>query len=311
VPSTPPPTAPQSIKTRPSALTGLLSNEALARLERLRLNPHRRLTNRSQGEHLAGKGGTSTEFSDYRDYAPGDDVRYVDWNIFSRLNRPYVKLYQFEEEMHVMLLIDASSSMLFEDKLLRARQLAAAFGMMSLLNMERVSAWAGRRTGEPMKFLPPCSGRISLRRLFDFLEGLEGGGAMSIDESIEAALRQHRGRGVAVLLSDFLTFGSLERSLNRLFSAGLEIFAVQILSPSELAPDVSGDVRFVDSETGRTLDVSSAADLLGIYHDQRQAYAEHIGEQCQKRNGRFLSVGSHEPVDSILFDACRRQGWVR
>jgi uncharacterized protein (DUF58 family) len=296
---------------RPESLTQLLSNQTLARLERLRLNPHHRQTNRSQGEHLAGKGGTSTEFSDYRDYAPGDDVRYVDWNIFARLNRPYVKLYQFEEEMHVCILVDSSSSMLFEDKLLLAKRLAAAFGMMGLLNMERVSAYSCHQPGQAPEFLPPATGRMNLRRLFAFLEGVEGGGPLPLDHAIDTVLSQHRGKGVVVLLSDFLTGGDLHRSLNRLFSAGLEIFAVQILGPSEVAPEVSGDVRFVDSETSQTLDVSSANDLLRIYQQQRQGFGEHLAQLCRRRNGRFLSVGSHDSVESILFDSFRRQGWIR
>src|SRR6478735_5808724 len=118
--------------------TDLMDNATLARVERMRLLPLRRQTNRSRGEHLAGKGGTSTEFNDYRDYSAGDDMRYVDWNIFSRLNRPYVKLYRHEEEMHVVVLVDASASMQFGDKFLRARQLAACFAIMGLMNIEKV-----------------------------------------------------------------------------------------------------------------------------------------------------------------------------
>src|SRR5581483_6129025 len=107
--------------------TSLFDNATLARVERMRLLPVRRLTNRSRGEHLAGKGGASTEFHDYRDYAAGDDVRYVDWNIFARIQRPYLKLSRHEEEMHVVVLLDASASMQFGPKFMRARQLAAAF----------------------------------------------------------------------------------------------------------------------------------------------------------------------------------------
>src|SRR6186713_3473141 len=98
-------------------LTSLLSNRDLDRLARLRINAARRLTNRSRGEHLAAKGGTSTEFCDYRDYSPGDDARFVDWNIFARINRPYLKQYHMEEEMHLVLLVDASTSMQLEGKL--------------------------------------------------------------------------------------------------------------------------------------------------------------------------------------------------
>ena len=125
-------------------LTPLLPNEVLSRLELLRLNASRRFTNKSRGEHTTGRGGSSTEFSDFRHYAPGDDVRFVDWNIFARLHRPYLKLYEQEEELHVAILVDASSSMLFGDKLDRARQLAAAFGVLGLLGRERVSVAAIR-----------------------------------------------------------------------------------------------------------------------------------------------------------------------
>ena len=193
-----------------SQFTALMDNKVLARLERMRMNPTGRLTNRSRGEHLAGKGGTSTEFSDYRDYVPGDDVRYIDWNIFLRLNRPYLKLYEHEEEQHVAVLIDASSSMQFNGKLERAKQLAAAFGVMGLMNRERVSVYSCNHVGTAPALLPPCSGRVSMKKLFEFLEGIEGGGEFPIEQAIETMLRFHRGRGVAVVISDFLTFGELQ-----------------------------------------------------------------------------------------------------
>ncbi|MBI3862652.1 MAG: DUF58 domain-containing protein [Planctomycetia bacterium] len=291
--------------------TSLLENETLARLERMRLLPRRRLTNRSRGEHHAAKGGTSTEFADYRDYVPGDDVRYVDWNIFARLERPYVKLYRHEEEMHVVSIVDASSSMQFDGKFERARQLAAAFGLMGLMNVERVSSFSCNHVGKEPIFLPPCTGRVSRRRLFDFLEKIEGGGDFPIELAVEAVLRRHRGRGVVVLLSDFLTFGDLERPLNRLFSAGLEVFAVQILSPSEINPEVTGDIRLIDCESGRMVDVSSADDLLGIYEEHRLALEEELGILCRQRSGRFLSISSRDPLEWVLFDLLRRKGWVR
>lgn len=291
--------------------TKLLDNATLSRLERMRLSPRRRLTNRSRGEHQSGKGGTSTEFVDYRDYSPGDDMRYVDWNIFSRLERPFIKLYRHEEEMHVVLIVDASSSMQFEDKFERAKQLAAAFGLMGLMNVERVSAYSCNHAGKEPLLMPPCTGRISRRRLFDFLETIPVGGDFPIDDAVNAVLRRHRGRGIVVLLSDFLTFGDFQRPLNMLFSAGLEIFAVQILGPTELNPELTGDLRFVDCENGETLDVSSAGDLLGIYHEHRLALEEELGILCRQRSGRFLSISSHDALDWVLFDLLRRKGWVR
>jgi len=299
------------LQTNKNQFTSLLANDVLTRVERMRLNPTRRQTNRSRGEHLSGKGGTSTEFSDYRDYVPGDDVRFIDWNIFSRLNRPYMKLYQHEEEMHIVILIDASSSMQLENKFELARQLAAAFGVMGLMNVERVSAYSCAETGKAPDIMPPCAGRVSLRRLFEFLEGLEAGGSFEIDQAIEALLRHHRGRGIAVVISDFLTFGDLQRPMNMLYSAGLEIFGIQILAPSEIDPEIAGDVRFVDCETNRTLDISSAGDLLGIYHEHRQLLIDELSMLCRQRSGRFVSLSSDDAIAAVLFDELLRQGWVQ
>lgn len=293
-----------------SQLTSLFDNSTLNRVERMRLNPLRRLTNRSRGEHLAGKGGSSTDFADYRDYAAGDDMRYVDWNIFARLHRPYIKQFLHEEELHVVIMVDASTSMLFENKLLRARQLAAAFGIMGLLNVERVSAYAiHQQEGRPW-MLPPGAGRARIRQLLQFLEGIEGGGNIPVEQAIETMMRFHRGRGIVVLLSDFLTFTDLTRNMNMLFSSGLEIWGVQILGNSEVTPILEGDLRFVDSETGETLDITNAGELLGLYQDHRKWQEETLHQQCRRRNGRFTVVNSSTSLESVLFDTLCRQGWV-
>ncbi len=288
-------------------LTSLLTNRDLDRLARLRINAARRFTNRSRGEHLAAKGGTSTEFCDYRDYSPGDDVRFVDWNIFARIERPYVKLFHQEEEMHVAVLVDASNSMMFEGKFERARQLAAALGVLGLRAQEKVSAFALGSAGGRLR---PCTGRGSMGKLFAFLEGLAPGGEAPVERGIETFLRQHSGRGVAIVLSDFLTTGDMRRAFNQLHSAGLEIFAVQILAPSELAPEVAGDLRFVDCETLGHLDISSAGDLLGLYHEYRLAHEAQLTALCQQRAGKFLSISAGEPLERVLFDTMRRKGWI-
>ncbi|MCA9063887.1 MAG: DUF58 domain-containing protein [Planctomycetaceae bacterium] len=291
-------------------LTSLFSNHLLNRIERMRLKPLRRLTNRSRGEHLAGKGGHSTDFADYRDYAAGDDLRYVDWNIFARLRRPYVKQFLHEEELHVCLLVDTSTSMTFGDKLHRAQQLAASFGIMGLMGVERVSVFAvGRTTGHPA-MLPPGSGRQRIRQLLNFLETLEPGGDAQIDEAIDVMLRFHRGRGIAVVLSDFLTFGDLSRSANLLYSAGLELWGVQILSEEEIQPQFEGDLRFIDSETGRSLDITNAAELLNIYQDQKKWLQDALNTLCRRRQGRFVSCSAAMPLESLLFDHLCRLGWV-
>lgn len=292
-------------------LTTLFSNRTLSRVERMRLQPNRRRTNRSRGEHTSGKGGTSIQFTDYRDYVAGDDIRYVDWNIFARLHRPYLKLYAHEEELHVAILLDASSSMRFEGKFDRARQLAAAFAVMGLMGNERVSLFAIGSTSGGVQMVKRMSGRPSLRRVFTFLEGLTPGGDAGIEQAIDQMLKIHTGRGIAVVLSDFLTFGNVTRSFNMLHGAGLELFALQLLGPSEISPELTGDVRFVDSELGRTLDVSSARELLGLYHEHRLALESHLAGECRRRNGRFESLNAQDTLDSVLFETLLRKGWVR
>lgn len=292
-------------------LTSLLPNDLLARLERMRINPRRRKTNRAHGEHLSGKGGTSIDFSDYRDYVAGDDLRYVDWNIFSRLNQPYLKLYAHEEEMQVPILLDASTSMHFEGKFELAKQIAAAFGMTALSSVEKVSVYSCAQAGKPPAIFPASRGRAAVRRFLSFMEELTPGGTFPVEQAIEEVLQRRRGRGVVVVISDFLTFGDVGRAFNLLHGSGLEIFAIQILAPSERNPELTGDFRFVDSESGGTLDISSVGELLGLYQLHRQALEDHLASECQKRDGRFMSLTSDQPIKSVVFDELVRKGWMK
>lgn len=275
------------------------------------MNPRRRQTNRGRGEHLARKGGTSTEFTDYRDYTAGDDVRYVDWNIFSRLNRPYLKLYRHEEEMHVVLLIDGSSSMMFRQKFELAKQLAAALAVVTLYGGERASLFACHAGDKAPAKLGPLSGRPAMRRVLPFLERLSGGGDAMIDAAVDNVLSRHNGRGIAFVFSDFLTWGDVTKPFNRLHAAGLEPHAIQILAPEERDPELTGDVRLVDSETGQSLDISSADHLMALYEEHRLALRDALATLSQQRGGRFMEVSSDEPLETILFDRMRRGGWVR
>jgi uncharacterized protein (DUF58 family) len=296
--------------THGARLTGLIGNELIARLERLRVVARRKATNRGRGDQLAGRGGASIDFADYRDYTPGDDLRFVDWNIFSRLERPYLKLFRREEERHLVIVVDASRSMRFEGKLARARELAAAFAVMGLHGHDRVSVWAAGAAGEARR-LEPARGRASLHRAFAAIEGIaEGDGTVGIERGLETVLARHRGRGIAVVLSDFLTDGDLKRSLSLLAAAGLEPACIQILGPTELDPDLTGDVRLVDCETAGLLDVSGVGDLLALYHQHRAAYQRQLADWCTSRQGRFVAISSADGAGQVVGDLLRRQGWI-
>ena len=124
-------------------------------------------------------------------------------------------------------------------------------------------------------------------------------------------LQRRRGKGVVVVISDFLTFGDVGRAFNLLHGSGLEIFAIQILGPSERNPELTGDFRFVDSESGSTLDISSIGELLGLYQAHRQALEDHLSTESQKREGRFLSLTSNQSIKAVVFDELIRKGWLK
>src|SRR4029434_7005994 len=123
--------------------------------------------------------------------------------------------------------------------------------------------------------------------MFGFLDGVQSGGEQAFDRGIETFLRRHHGRGVAILISDFLSAEDFQRSFNLLNGARREIFGLQVLGPSEMAPELAGDLRFVDSETHGTLDITSACDLLSLYHEYREGHAERLAALCRPRNRRF------------------------
>ena len=283
----------------------LLPTGVLRRLERLRVAPRHRRTNRAIGSHLTGRGGSSMEFADYRDYSPGDDTRFIDWNIYSRLRRPYVKLYHLEESLHVLVLVDSSASMAYDGKLTMAQQLAAAFSVMALRGGERLSIVAD------MPRLKPTTGIPAIPKAMHAIASISPGGQEPIEAGIERALRRHRGKGVAVLLSDFFSSGPLERACNVLHHSGLEIFALQVLSPAEISPDLSGDWRLEDCETGAVVDVDSAETLSEIYRDHSQRLQSEVAALCRQRHGRHLVIDSSADINTVLFDRLLRQGWLR
>lgn len=292
-------------------ITHLLDNQTLSRIGQLRIQSRRKCTDRRSGEHLSGISGDSNEFSDYRNYVEGDDIRKVDWNIFARLRQPFIKLFHEEEELHVACIIDNSSSMVFEDKFIRSLQLGLAFGFMGLMGGEQVSIFLANepKTGE--QYLKPLRGRGSLKDVVTFMERCSAGGDVPVEEAITGLLRYHSGRGIAVVLSDFLTFGDLKSSFNRLFHAGLEIFCIQVMGPSEIEPDISGDIALIDSESSAKMDISAGTRLINLYQEYRSAYEQNLSAMCRRRLGRFMHVSTAENAETIIFDSLLRKGWVK
>lgn len=290
--------------------SALLPPDVLARVERLTLVTRRRLTARGSGAHRSSRSGRSLEFKDHRPYSRGDDVRLLDWSLLARTRRPWLRVYHDEEEQHVALLVDASASMGFEDKLLRARQLAAAFAAMVLRAGDRVSVHAFGPGG--LRGTAAARGRAGLAPLLGFLDALgPAGGKQTLEEALTTAAPRLGGRGAVVLLSDFLTQGDLGRAANLAAGSGFEPIGLQILGPSELAPQLDDDVRLVDSETDAVLDVAAGEELLQRYHRLLRDQQAALVGLCGGRGGRFVRVDSSQEPLALLYGPLRRSGLVR
>src|SRR5213594_5061331 len=255
-------------------MPSLLTPELLRRLEQFQLLAQRRAKSSLKGERRSKARGQSVEFADYRSYVSGDDFRYLDWNLYGRLDRLFLKLYEEERELTVTVFLDASESMTFGEprKFDFARQVAAAAGYVALCGFDRVSIVTFPDLSlDPMNEsdlkarsqelaarggLRSVRGRKSALQFFQNINQLTAGGVTGFNQALRRGALQARQTGVAVVLSDFLDPAGYESGLAALLGRGFQVNAVQILAPEELNPTAYGDLRLIDSETGGQQEVT-------------------------------------------------------
>ncbi len=284
----------------------LFDEAFLRRLEALELASRRLTAGRMKGERRSLRRGQSVEFADYRNYSTGDDLRQLDWNVYARLEKLFVKLFVEEEDVTVHVLVDASASMDFgaPNKLDFARRAGAALAYLGLANLDRVSVaflGDGRAT-----MLRPLRGKARVFEVFGFLsaprpERLTG---------LAAAARDYaghlRGRGPLVLVSDLLDPGYLD-ALRDLAGTRCQLSVLHVLAPEELDPDVAPDARLVDRETGQAIDVSGDDELVERYHARLHEWQAEIGQFVTRRGGSYVAVPSDLDLADLLFDVLRRR----
>jgi uncharacterized protein (DUF58 family) len=289
----------------------LLDSDFLRSLEQLSLLARRRVRGGTYGERRSFALGRGVEFADYRSYQVGDDTRYVDWNVFSRLDRLFVKLFREEEDLDVHLVVDASASMRFGEpsKLDHAKRLAAALGYVALASLDRVGAVFVRDgTG---RSLPPRRGRRHAMHLFSFLESEGPRGGTSLASAIRDYTRGTRRRGMAVLLTDLFDPSGFEAALRMLRYRRFETCLVQILSDDEIAPPLRGDLRLVDSETGDALDVTADGAALEAFERGRDAFFADVERFCFRHGIEYLRTTTSVPVRDLVLRYMRMGGLVR
>jgi uncharacterized protein (DUF58 family) len=289
----------------------LLEPQFLARLEQLELVSRKIFLGRMKGERRSKRKGQSVEFADYRNYVVGDDLRHLDWNLFARLDRLFLRLFMEEEDLHVYLLIDNSLSMNFGSptKLHYARQVAAALAFIGLVNLDRVviRAFNDRLT----QSLPAARGRRSLWRVLDFLQKLEASGPSDLRRALRTFSIECSGKGIVVLLSDFMDKGGYEDSLRYLVARQMDVYAIQILSQEEIEPELAGDLKLVDAEDEDVAEVTAGPALLKRYKENLAAFRASLNEFCTRRGVAYLFTSNQVPFERLVLTYLRQRGLVR
>jgi len=294
-----------------SVAAPLLPPELLARLERLEMVTRKIFRGRTKGERRSKRKGQSVEFADFRSYVPGDDLRFLDWNLYARLDRLFVKMFLEEEDLHFYTLLDASRSMAFGDptKLRYAKQLAAALGFVALIRSDRVKI---ETMGQPLGGTSPTfRGRRSARRMVDALEQIEPGESVSLAAGVKNFCLRNTGKGVVVVMTDLMDKAGYEAALGRLASRQLDVYIIHILSLEEIEPDVQGDLKLVDCEDRDVAEISVNAPLLKRYEQTLAGLVDGARTYCRRRGMHYLRVNTSLPVIDLITTYLRRQGLVR
>lgn len=301
----------------------LLSARLLHQLEQLELQARRRSRSAGRGERRSKARGQSVEFADHRNYVLGDDLRYLDWNLYGRLDRLFVKLYEEERELPVQIFLDASESMRFgtPTKFEFARRIAAALGYVALCGFDRVtvrvfpdpesvpgddaSAAAAAQRGY-RSALRSVRGRKSALGFLRDLARVTAGGAADWNGALRRGALETRQAGAAVVISDLLDPRGYSAGLDALIGRGFHVHVVQVLAPEELNPTTFGDLRVVDSEGDGEEEVTFGKYRLKAYRQVVANYTQALREYCSNRGIGFFRVASDASLEDLLLKELRQ-----
>jgi len=309
-----------------SELEPLFDETFLRKLNRLSLVVHKRRSGQLKGERRSTKRGTSIEFADYRNYSKGDDLRRVDWNIYARLERPFVKLFEEEEDLSVHLLLDASKSMDWgggngsgsreNNKWDYARRVAAALGVIALgsgdrLNVTLLNEQDGSdRADAPTRFGPARSKGQTLP-LLRFLTEQEADGNTDLNRSLHRYALTARRPGLLILLTDLFSPTGYEEGMSTLLAQGYEGLVLHTLAPGEVNPPLAGDLKLVDVESGHEQEVTIDSGMRSLYRQRLTAWQDEVGRWCGQRGVTYMPVTTDVPFDQVILFHMRRRGLVR
>jgi uncharacterized protein (DUF58 family) len=288
-----------------AAREAFFTSDFLAQLERLTLASRRAFRGRSRGERRSPRKGHSVEFCDYRAYGVGDDLRYVDWNVYGRLDRLHVKLFVDEEDLCLHVLVDASRSMDFgrPTKLAYAVRLAAALGFVGLVNLERVGVAVLRdRLSEGW---PPTRGRSQFPALVDFLSGVKSSGGTGLNDGLGHYAMRAREPGIAVVVSDLMDPRGFENGVRALLERRFEVHVVHLLDAGEINPALGGDLRLQDSETGEIRELTVDGEALRAYRQRLHQFLDRTETFCRSQEIGYRRLTTDTPLEAFMLSQLR------
>ena len=289
----------------------LLAPEFMAKLDQLALISRKIFAGKMRGERLTKRRGESVEFADYRSYVVGDDLRFLDWNVYARLDQLFLKLFLQEEDLHVSVLLDMSKSMDWGEpnKWLYVRRIAAAIAYIGLINFDRVSLYAysdGLRSE-----LAGVRGRRLMFKVVELLTNLACDGPSNLPAAAKQFAIRHPQPGIVLILSDFFEKAGYEEGLRCLMGRNYDLYAVQTLSPEEIDPRIVGDLRLTDVEDDDVAEVTVSRALINRYRQNLQAYCEQLREHCTRRGITYLFTSTEVPFDQIVLSYFRQRGLLK
>ena len=298
-------------QSAPKSSGPLLDPDFMTRLEQLEIVSRKIHSSRMKGERKSKRRGESAEFADYRNYVIGDDLRHIDWNIYARLDRLFLKLFLEEEDLNVSILVDVSASMDSGEpaKGLYAKRVAAAMAYIGLCNYNRVNLCA--YADSIVAFNGGLRGRRMLPQVVRFLEDqpLSGKSHFAVAAK-QFAMRQSQ-KGVVLVLSDFMDKGGFESGFRYLLGREMDIYVIHVLSPQEAEPDLAGDLKLVDVEDEDIAEITVSKLLLDRYRANLQAYCESIRAYCTHRGIAYYFALTKHPFETLILQYLRRRGLVR
>jgi uncharacterized protein (DUF58 family) len=286
----------------------LLDSGMMARLDQLDLMSRKLLAGKLKGERRSKRRGQSVEFADYRNYTIGDDLRFIDWNIYARLDKLFLKLFLEEEDLAMYVLLDVSKSSDFgkPNKFRYMQRVAAALGYIGLVNYNRVVV-CGISNGV-VADTGAMRGRRKVSQLIDFVQKLTPTGPGHMAEACRRFALTHRQKGICVVLSDFFVKEGFESGLRYVAGGKYDLFAIQCLSPQELDPDLQGDLKLRDMEDDDLAEVSVTGPLIKQYKANLNAYCLSLKDYVTRRGGTYLFTSTAVPFDTLVLNYLRERG---